>query len=233
MSLPWRAESRVGLAPSRLVFSDGVRAAEADPLEELARAPRPRRMTVVLSSHFVRYAVLPWSEALEGDEDWLGLARHTFVAAYGARAEPWHCRVSPAPRGAARLASAIDAELARALRAMPRVRSAQPYLMAAFNARRHLLPPEGWLVVQEPGRLAIGLLSKGTWRLACTRRVGPGWTQAMPELLDREAARCKGEAPGVEVFLFAEEECPSALGRYRITDITAPRGPRQLAMSCH
>lgn len=233
MLRPWQAELRVGLCPGRLVLAAGVRPVESNPVTELARVAQGRKLSVVLSSHFVRYAVLPWSEALGSEEEWLAFARHTFSSVYGAAADSWHCRVSPAGREEPRLASAIDAALLESLRALPRVASVQPYLMSAFNARRRLLEgKDGWLVVQEPGRLTLALVKGGRWRAARTRRAGSDWPQRLAEFFDREGASSEGGGSEA-VFLYGEDAPPAGLGRYRVADITAPKVPRALAMVCH
>jgi hypothetical protein len=218
---PWpRAELRAGLAPGRLVLRDEIVAAE--PVAELKRRAAGRRVSVVLSNHFVRYAVLRPSKALRSRADWSAYARHAFEAVYGAPARGWEIRIHGL------VAAAADRALLDELRTIPGLDSVQPYLMAAFNARRrHLKEKSAWFVVQEPGRIAIGLFADGGWKLMRTRRVGAEWTRALEELLDREALAA--QAPDcTRAVVCAEDELPQRAGRYEIVD--AALGPRAQAM---
>jgi hypothetical protein len=220
VSPSWRDRLRVGLCPERLVLAGyrrGLRprlarkeivalpppaGADAAPwrgaVEALrgalaAGAPRPIEVSVILSNHFVHYAVLPWSKALESAEDWRALARHRFAAAHGPAAADWELRLSHgAPRGA-RVACAVSAELLAALAeavaaAGARLAAVQPHLMAAFNRVRRRLGASCWLAVEEPGRLVLALISDGEWRAIRSRRVEGDWRAQESELLEREAA---------------------------------------------
>lgn len=236
MLLPWRPDFRVGLCPDRLVCRPAPHPVTGNPVDELRTVAGRRRTTVVVSNHFVRYAVLPWSEALRTPADWLDFARHRFAAIHGAASAEWQIRVSGGERRKARVASAIDAALLDALRSTGAVASVQPYLMAAFNSRRRSFDGNpAWFVVQEPGRLAVALLAQGEWKLARCRQVPAGWQEALPQLLERE--RALADAPEChDVYLWSESEAPRELGRYRISDVTlgaAGATERHLAMTLH
>jgi len=45
--------------------------------------------TAILSSNFVRYALVPWSGALRNDEEETAFARHYFRQLYGEAADSW------------------------------------------------------------------------------------------------------------------------------------------------
>lgn len=217
MSPLWPERVSVGLCPDRLLVSRraatqvvGVAPAPEAPawraaVEALPAAlgeRAPRRLTVILSHHFVRYALLPWSAALKSEEAWRAYAEHRLAAIYGAPAAPWALRVSAtAPRGA-RIACATEQALLDALQAKlrdsgVRLASVQPHLMAAFNrSRRRLRGASCWLVVEEAGRLALALIERGAWRSLRSRRVDAHWRDALPTLLAREGALLGlGEAP--------------------------------------
>src|SRR5512135_3424902 len=74
--------------------------------------------SVILSNHFMRYALVPWRAELAGAEEELAFTRHCFIKVYGESAQRWVLRLSPQGREAPRLASAADAELLDALRAV-------------------------------------------------------------------------------------------------------------------
>ena len=238
----------VGLCPDRLVvarrkhgWTKNVEGAfhpiATDPVSTLAGLACKEPMTVVLSSHFVRYCVLPWSKALRSKDDWLAFAQHSFQTTYGASAvSGWRIRVCGRGRSA-RVATAVDLALVDALRALPQVTSIQPYLMAGFNARRSTIAgADSWFVLQENGRLTVALISSGEWRLARTRRVDTDWRAALPALLDREAAAL-GKGAFNAVHLCSEAEPPAEATPYRIIDVTLPRflgkQHRQYAMALH
>src|SRR5205085_2022832 len=109
VSLSWRDRVEVGLYPDRLVLARG-KAAQTFPVPPGdAQAPRWRaaldalgalealrrtEVTVVLSSFFVRYTVVPLSEALSGAVERLAFARHCLARIHGPLAEGWTVRLS-------------------------------------------------------------------------------------------------------------------------------------------
>jgi hypothetical protein len=128
-------------------------------------------VTVLLSNHFVRYALVPWSAALSGAAEEEAYVRHHFAKIHGERARSWALRASDAPHGAPRLASAVDRSLIDALKACfprggpARLVSVQPALMAVFNRARGAIPKSGaWLALAEPERACVALHAGGAWR---------------------------------------------------------------------
>lgn len=231
MSRLWRTERRVGLGPDRLVLSDAILPAENGALEALRSRAEGRRTTVILSNHFVRYAVLPWAKGISTDQEWQAYAAHAFRAVHGNCASQWSILVSGCGR-TSRVASAVDVALVDTLRSIPGVRSIQPYLMAAFNrARRAIGKSTAWFVVHEPRRLTLALLSEGEWRLVRNRQAQADWPASLPTLLDRETAAVGGDPSCDHAFVYAEDPVPERLGRYRITDVTLPAGSRACAMA--
>jgi hypothetical protein len=165
--------------------------------------------TAVLSNHFVRYLLVPWSDAVRGEAEEGAYLRHHFRKVHGDRANDWVLRSSEAPRGAPRLASAIDAALLDALKATfpkggkARLVSVQPALMAAFNRHRGAIPASGaWLALAEPDRACVALHAGGEWRAV---QNGKG---AWLALLERERHRVEGEVP--DVVLLQAEGLPAA-----------------------
>lgn len=177
-----------------------VTLAPTETVEDLAARDLRGRVSVVLSNHFVRYALVPWSAELSGDAEEEAYVRHHFVRVYGDRAKAWSFRASPAPGAAPRLASAIDANLLAALRSAfakkrAKLVSVQPALMAVFNRARSAIPASGaWLVMAEPDRACIALHSGGRWQA-----VSNGRGEWLP-LLERERHRIGGAAPDLVLF---------------------------------
>jgi hypothetical protein len=144
---------------------------------------------VVLSNHFVRYAIVPWTAGLDTAAEEEAYVRHHFAKVYGERAKTWALRWSD--NGGTRLASAIDQALLEALKqALPRLASVQPYLMAAINRCRASIPRSGaWLALVEADRACIALHAGGRWQ--SVQNAKGAWL----DLLERERHRAEGSAP--------------------------------------
>jgi hypothetical protein len=145
-------------------------------------------VTVVLSNHFVRYAVLPGEDSAATAEEALALARFHFTKIHGDRAKSWDVRVSE------NLACAIDAALLEGLKSCfaktkARLVSVQPSLMAAYNRARSRVPREGaWLLLAERGRTCLARLAARGWA-----SVYNGGETDAEALIERERNRTSGE----------------------------------------
>jgi hypothetical protein len=180
--------------------------------------------TVILSNHFMRYALIPWNDALNDAKEETEFARHFFRQLYGAAADSWDLRLSSGRAGVPQLACAVDPGLPEAVRAAfaesgISLRSIQPSLMAAYNSCRDQLQiSSGWLVLHEAGNLCIALLRQGRWISVRTLRADGDWRDTLPLLLEREAYLTEHEAATDEVFLWAPELGEAALpgsGRWK------------------
>ena len=221
MSLLFPERVLIGLAPAEVSVAHGRGARQTvacDPafgaqpwqgaVAALQSLALKGRATVVLSNHFVRYAIVPWSEALAADAEELAYVRHYFGKIHGERAKAWALRWSENGKGS-RLAAAIDAELVAELkRALPRLVSVQPYLMAAINRARGAIPKEGaWLALVEEGRACVALHAGGTLR--SVQNLRGDWL----DLLERERHRAAGESQAPELALVAgAQPDPGATG---------------------
>lgn len=165
--------------------------------------------TVILSNHFVRYAMVPWSETLSDEAEEMAFARHCFRQVYGAAAESWELRLSPDQAGVRQLASAVDGRLLAVLRALfeqagVTLKSVQPYLMAVYNnCRANLQERNAWLVLFEPGCLCIALLQQGRWASVRTMRIGSDWHETLSPILEREACLVESDTASEAIFLWA------------------------------
>jgi hypothetical protein len=163
--------------------------------QEVAALRRRVDVTVVLSNHFVRYAVLPEEGGAATPDEELALARFQFAKIHGERARAWEVRVSPRD-GGAQLACAIDTALLEGIKREflanknAKLVSVQPALMAAFNLLRPRIPREGaWLLLAERGRTCLARLAPKGWA-----SVHNGRETDADELLERERSRASGEA---------------------------------------
>ena len=146
-------------------------------------------VSIVLSNHFVRYALVPPQSGAAGADEELALARFQFAKIHGERARAWEVRIS------GELACAIDTALLSGLKEIfskhksARLASVQPYLMAAYHRWRPRIPRDGaWLVLAEPGRVCLARLAARGWASVRNARE-TDWQQA----LERERSRASGE----------------------------------------
>lgn len=171
---------------------------------------------VVLSNHFVRYAVVPWSnESMNASED-QAMTRFCFEETYGDLAEGWDIRLSGAAFGEPRLASAVDLELIQALAGVIaatslRLVSVQPLLMASFNCLQKQVQDEDYLfMLGERGRLCITRIKGKRWshvRLCAVNDLAA----ELPALVNREVLLA-GFKPAVKKYYLdtgmADKEAP-------------------------
>ena len=165
---------------------------------------------MVLSNHFVRYVLVPWSDLVTSEEQQLAYTRHCFQMTYGTMSAAWDIRLSRTTVGAAQIASAIDGNLMTACHDLVerqglRLTSVQPYLMSAFN--RLKLQFEGmnaWFALAEPGNICLAQLHQGYWHRLRTSRLGNGWEE-FSRFLQREAMMGSSEVQaGAQVlYLYA------------------------------
>jgi hypothetical protein len=184
----------------------------ADALPTLV--PRPGDAEVVLSNHFVRYALVPDTDQVSRAAEEQALMRHCYTRTYGPDAQHWVLRLDDAGSGAGlRVASAVDAPLLDGLDALLRpgkltLRSIQPGLMAAFNDCRPQLSGDGWFVLVEPGRLCLARLRGHQWQALKSIKTGAAWLPDLLVLLQRErllAGADPGDTATARVYVYAPD----------------------------
>jgi len=160
------------------------------------------RAEVVLSNHFVRYALLPWRDDLMSDVERRALARHGLSRALGAHMENWEISLSRGPYGQPLLAAAVDPALLAALRttcdrAGLSLQSVEPFLAAGFNRIREAVASGSfWFAAVEPERVCLASIREGGWVGLCCQRVEGDWREGLSRLLGRELLR--GDSLGIE-----------------------------------
>ncbi|MHC8380092.1 hypothetical protein [Pseudomonas sp. LB3P14] len=148
-------------------------------------------LSVVISGHFSRFCLVPWSEQISSPAELLGFAQLCFEDLYGVPTQPWSMVLSAEPAGYDRVATALPQDLLTQLRTQVtgrglRLRSVQPYLMAAFNHFDKSFDAGDFLfVVAEPVRSVLLLAREGRW--AEVRSVGSSDSDAaLTALIGRE-----------------------------------------------
>lgn len=213
MSPLWRDEVGVFLGPRRVLltrFKRGIAPrAVAELGFEVAGGPRgdwqpalaaldellsgdaawrDANVRIVLSNHWVRYALVPWSPALTHDAERLDHARHVFQSLFGDAALEWAVTLSAIAPGAHPIGAALDSALQSALagvveRARLRLISLQPHLVTAYNCWRPALPADdAWFVCVEEEALAAVHLRGGAWQRVYNMRSGPDWPTELKRL---------------------------------------------------
>ncbi|MBZ9783207.1 hypothetical protein K9857_16885 [Pseudomonas sp. REP124] len=159
-------------------------------LGEHARAGS--ELTVVVSGHFSRFCLVPWSEQISSPDELQGFAQLCFEDLYGVANQPWSLVLSAEPAGYDRIATALPQDLLERLRALASARklhlkSVQPYLMAAFNHFDKSFETGDFLfVVAEPVRSVLLVAREGRW--TSVRSVGSNDSDAaLTALIGRES----------------------------------------------
>lgn len=148
-------------------------------------------LEVVLSNHFVRYLLVPWSAQIASAEELRNYAAAMFADIHGEAAAGWDVTVSAERAGAPRLAAAVDRALLESIRTAVaptklRLASVQPYLMAAYNrvARAHTGTDFVFMLL-EAGRACVVAAQGGRWCHVSTA-AAPEPAPALASLLARE-----------------------------------------------
>ena len=139
------------------------------------------RARVVISDHWTRYAVLPWSRDISGEAERIAHARLILSNTYGDLVDKWTIRLSDSPPGSAAVVSAISSELLQALGEILRPRrlqlvSLQPQLILSYNNWRDELPETAaWFASVDEGSLAAMHISNGQCDRVRAVRISDDW----------------------------------------------------------
>ena len=150
-------------------------------------------VTIVLSSHFVRYAIVPWRDSIANRTEQAALARHCFKNIYGDVAATWDIRVSDSGFRRNAVASATDRQLVARLDQLfaekkVTLSSMQPYFMTVCNRFQKELKTKksGCLAVLEPGRVTLAIFDHKGWQALTVRRISEVNAESLAPLLQQE-----------------------------------------------
>ena len=183
--------------------------AAVDALSVALREPRAR-VEIVLSDHFVRYVLIPWSAELVGDAERLGFARMAFRDLYGPLADGWDLCLDEQPAGQAAFACAVDRALVSSLRdvvgrAGGHLVALVPSLSDCINRHRSALRARDFcLVSAEPGRVSLAFHSRSGWQTVRSRRTDGPLAETLPTLLKQEMAVCDVTESGL-LYVYTDE----------------------------
>lgn len=158
-------------------------------------------LSVVLSNHFVRYAVVPGDPGLRTPMERTAFAEIAFEKVFGGLCADWELRVSPAQGAEPTLASGVDRALLAELRdtcgGKARLKAIRPYLMCAFNPLRNALNGEASaLALVEPGRVTLALTARSQWASVASRAAAQPDGAALQQMLAEQCALSGLEARG-------------------------------------
>jgi hypothetical protein len=137
---------------------------------------------VVISDHWVRHDVLPWSVDLAKESERLSHARYLLSSTYGDVVEQWSVALSDAFPRSARLVSAMPTELVDEIERIAAahelsLQSMQPHLVVAYNLWRHRMPrAAAWFATIDEGCLVALHVSDGRCDRVRSVRISDDWT---------------------------------------------------------
>jgi hypothetical protein len=243
VSLSWRDRYTAVLSPDRVALvrrrrgwgaqpelhsqaecTSNTPQAAVDALTTLLAAPGLGRgdLTVLLSSQFVRYLLVPYQAQIGKPSELAAFAGICFDETFGNDSGGREILVGRERAPSARIAAGLDTSFLHALRtvvAASRLRlvSVQPYLATLFNRLRSSLGRRDFVfLVAEPTRSCLLVATGGCWR--SLRNTGAAATpQELANLVEREAQLAGlGEADMPPVFVHApgqdDLELPSCAG---------------------
>ncbi|GAB3251207.1 hypothetical protein [Chitinimonas naiadis] len=192
----WRRR-RVAEIRLPLKVQDGI--PQFDGLAGWLAERRSRRLSVRLSSAWVRFVVLPWQSELVDEKLALAMAQSLFGEQYGEASAGWQIALSPLQPFQARIASAIDERWYTALHGLAqqhnyKLVSVQPLLAAIYNRLADKLPDDALLAIVEPRRLVLLQIESGQWQQLYNRVLPEPWERRLPSLITQASATLNSQA---------------------------------------
>jgi len=191
------------------------------PLEQLQKmlaGAAGTELTVTLSNHFVRYAVISAGTKIESPAELYAYAAFRMREIFGERVATWELGVSKWDPSSGGICAAMERDLLARLQALAvdkkvELKGAQPYLAdaidqwcARFNRKKT------WFALVEAGRLCVASLRDGAWQRISSRRILHSAEDELLATLEQEAMLFSGGREPVEqVVLFAPEHPRLAL----------------------
>lgn len=208
--LPSRGRAVVQGYPVTSALSDEPWRASVEVLGMALREESAARSAqVVVSDHFLRYALVPWNDSLVADTERLAFARLALSEIYGSMAEGWAVTLDQQPAGQASFACAIDRDLLQALREVTAGRGLRLTAVSAALAQRitrhraALRDQVFCLASLEPARLTLAFRNESGWLAVRSRRVNGNPLEALSGVLRQEAAAA-GAADGGTLYMIAD-----------------------------
>ena len=178
---------------------------------------QPALAKVILSNQFMHYAMVEVGHDLTNEAEEVAYAKHHFGRLFGTIAESWEIKLNQDYASVTQLGSAVDALFLNALRDLfsrvhVKLKSVQPYLMAAFNnCAGQLHGQDVWCVLHDRGILCVGLVQNGRWRSVRSMKVAGDWVDKLAELIERETFLSELDVITKEIYIWSPENWKSNL----------------------
>ncbi|MDO9052831.1 MAG: hypothetical protein Q7U37_02705 [Gallionella sp.] len=150
-------------------------------------------VTVILSSHFVRFAVMPFSSDVTRRDEQRILAQIMFEDIYGELSGQWTLEIGQGGYGEATLIAAVDTLLLDKITTLLnssalRLNAITPYFVSAFNGFCGQLQASGGLfAVVETGLMVVAAFNNGQLFSVSRIPLNGQLEELLPILLQREA----------------------------------------------
>lgn len=184
--------------------------------------------TVILSGRFVRYRVARWDDRLTQLER-EALLRHQFEDVYGQSMRTWNIFVGDGQFRKHGLACAIDALFLETLQQLfkasaVRLKSIEPFFIAAANHWRKTISGNAWLIFVEPAGINIAQVSEGSWQSLRYKPSDIGSASDIELMLAREQMHSASDMAGnSRIYLFWPENPEFKPNVSKLYDIKALR----------
>lgn len=163
---------------------------------------------MVISSEFVRYLLVPWSESLVRDSERLAFSRLAFREVYGPITDAWEICIADQRANEPALACAIDRDLLAALQSAAKgagatLSAVTPALADCVNRHRRVLKGDAFCLANvEERRMTFLFVHAGVMRAVRSRRIDGAADEQLASLLKQEAS-ASGMQEGGTLYICA------------------------------
>jgi hypothetical protein len=199
-----------------------------------------KNLDIVLSDRFHRFAMIPWSDSLQGRAELEALSRAHFEAMFGEVADDWEIATEFGSYGRPGVGCAIDKELLGRLRetvgaAGARITSLQPHFVRAFNqVHREIGVAPALLLVVAEGNCVLAGFRDGSWHSVRSMRLTSDEEPKLAMLIHRERLLQGLDEDAQVLILGAGENERQSLQRLRnvkVIDSTADTARKSMPAS--
>lgn len=176
-----------------------------------------RELYITLSGSLVRHAVIPWNADLAGAVEFDVYVRHCMSTNYGDITKHWNITSQKGGYGEAAIASGIDQQLLDHLYRLTshhgkRLRRVSPFLSEAI----HMLTmapgvkslQDYWLVMVEPSRITLGMISRDQWRSVRSEHIQQQISDQIAVMIQRESILHQDAVGGMPILLSSKITWP-------------------------
>lgn len=187
-------------------------------LKRMLPAGSGAEIHVLLSNHFVRYAVIPPQSGIETPSELQAYAAFQMREIYGERTGEWELTISSWDPATGAVCAAVERGFLQELEELAgsqrmKLKYVEPYFTSVFDHWHDRFGKgRAWFALIETGRLCLALLEGGAWLRILNQRILDDVEEELLVALEREALLFSAPAGTSEqVCLFAPEHPGLAL----------------------